>query len=1446
MTKISNNFIIGTINKDIDERLVPMGQLTDAENISILTSEEGQKGVAKNALGNTKRSDYATQFGIQGARTIGKAISSSKDLIYNFVCGTNYDAIIEFNAKESNPLLRSKIILKSTSSTPTVKGSLNFSKSHRIKGADLISTSEGKGDLLAWTDGYNPPRIINVQTYRNSATDSFTSIEIGVIKPPPSEDMTTVMTQVVNTDGANFMRDKFLSFAYRYKYSDGYYSAISSWTEYCFLPKSFNIDYATLENSGMENATNAVKLNFNTGEKDVVEIDLLFRESGTSNVYIINKFNKENEGWSNNSIQNFTFSENKIYTVLPEAQYYRNYDNVPLTANAQTTIGSRLLYGDYTEGRDLGVVLDYDVSVDSKQFSTASAVTFARENTVLETPISNKIDFSITGVPIGGSSDRIVYNTDIFTYPYVAPDEDPSIYSINIAAHINVYNQDTTYRIQAFDASDDSLLASSVDYSGNELYAYCAFNPTDIVSTSFYLVVSCDKGMSYDAYITITTANGLENISYQTRRQYSLGKTNLSIPEYTGDIIRDGRVKLDFSNFSFKSGAQMEFRFLFQSYYEYANNYPEALYYYTLTKDYTSLNDFFTNSDIENQINVAWGEQFTLTSKTTDGVLNTAYPFQSSVVGNFLYIDSPYYSVNVDDHEALETKYEYFRVVDFNLLYGINGLFKSLHSNRDYEVALIYMDAEGRKTTALVDSTNIVNIPASASDSINKAIVTMKNDPPSWADRYKFAIKQIKGDYETIYINSIFKSDAQLGFRYAKLEGENKNKVKVGDTLIVKADNTGAVNTIKTTKVLEVKEQGAGFITGATAGLYMKVRPNEFIMEEDSPIILSQTDHSRYNVKSVVDLTRFDNVIESGTKIHIKIDSDMSGYGNAWTFDTQYTSNGSYSTFRLWMESFTNIFAGQEPNFSWGFDSAESFHITTTDDGSYSHDRFLNINITVVKFSGCIFETTPIENPDALFFETPKTYKIVDGKHNSGGLNPNVHVLNDAWNCFTWGNGGESYRIKDKFNDKRLIIDFNPTAITQDTYRQIRRFADLTYSEVLQESTNVNRLNEFNLYLANYKDNIEKSFGAITTIKGFDTNLELIQEDKYSVVYYGKDLLYNADGSTNLQKIPEVLGTQKALDGEYGNQHSDGFDYYGYDRYFPDLKRGVVMKKTVNGLIEVSNSGMNYYFTKLFRNHKINNIIGKYDQYLNTYFLNVQYDETQFVTWLFSDANNGWTTRHSFNPEDMVRLNNGFYSFKNGEIYRHNEEEVYNSFYGVVTPSSFSFNMNIEPGTRKVFRTLSLEGTDTWNAILHTDQQDGYVNDVDYQNKEGVKYAYIRGDKNSIDTATPSVQGIGVVSSINGLNVITNHSISSLISVGDSVYNSNEVLIGNITNILSNGVTLNTVTGLNVSDFIFASKGQEVETSGLLGYYMNVTLSIDKSTKTELYEVNSEVSKSFM
>jgi hypothetical protein len=84
---------------------------------------------------------------------------------------------------------------------------------------------------------------------------------------------------------------------------------------------------------------------------------------------------------------------------------------------------------------------------------------------------------------------------------------------------------------------------------------------------------------------------------------------------------------------------------------------------------------------------------------------------------------------------------------------------------------------------------------------------------------------------------------------------------------------------------------------------------------------------------------------------------------------------------------------------------------------------------------------------------------------------------------------------------------------------------------------------------------------------------------------------------------------------------------------------------------------------KLFRD-VIRQVIGKYDQYHDCYILNVKYGVDQYVTWVYSDDSNGWLGRITFNPEDMCRVNGKFFSFKNGEVYEHNQSNNRNTFYG--------------------------------------------------------------------------------------------------------------------------------------------------------------------------------------
>ena len=58
MAKITNNFLKGRMNKDLDDRLIPNGEYRNAINTQISKSEGQNVGALENVLGNALSFDF--------------------------------------------------------------------------------------------------------------------------------------------------------------------------------------------------------------------------------------------------------------------------------------------------------------------------------------------------------------------------------------------------------------------------------------------------------------------------------------------------------------------------------------------------------------------------------------------------------------------------------------------------------------------------------------------------------------------------------------------------------------------------------------------------------------------------------------------------------------------------------------------------------------------------------------------------------------------------------------------------------------------------------------------------------------------------------------------------------------------------------------------------------------------------------------------------------------------------------------------------------------------------------------------------------------------------------------------------------------------------------------------------------------------------------------------
>jgi hypothetical protein len=232
----------------------------------------------------------------------------------------------------------------------------------------------------------------------------------------------------------------------------------------------------------------------------------------------------------------------------------------------------------------------------------------------------------------------------------------------------------------------------------------------------------------------------------------------------------------------------------------------------------------------------------------------------------------------------------------------------------------------------------------------------------------------------------------------------------------------------------------------------------------------------------------------------------------------------------------------------------------------------------------------------------------------------------------------------------------------------------------------------------------------------------------------------------------------------------------------------------------------------------------------------------------------GFPTFYSFVPDWMHGMNNYLYSFKGGNLYRHNTGTI-GQYYGVNYPCTITSVLNTSPTEPKVFKTLSLESDDRWSVTLVSDMQTGIIDKTWFEDKEGGWFAFIRANTSPANFKMRSANGIGnVVTVVNTGGTLYqldfNYEVGSIISIGDAIYfNSSPqpLLVGSVTNVAGDVVTVNATAGPvpSAGNFIFYVKNQQAESHGVLGYFCEFTLTNDSTSPVELFHVESSVFKSY-
>jgi hypothetical protein len=711
----------------------------------------------------------------------------------------------------------------------------------------------------------------------------------------------------------------------------------------------------------------------------------------------------------------------------------------------------------------------------------------------------------------------------------------------------------------------------------------------------------------------------------------------------TSGSVTNNKLTIDFTGFKLKTGSE------FNLFFSLANNQTPARNYsnnasFLLTKDFINTADLAVDDDFIFFVTKYMTNLF-LSNYTINEIPNSEFDSNTtftidSYTNTTITIKSASLTFKVG---TVPTVIDWgFRNNSGALFYEIGGS-STLKTNRDYEVGFVYMDDFGRHTTVLTQIKNTLYVPHEKALSRNKLKVNISHNPPAFADRFKIVVKSQSLHYHTIYATTFYIDGL---YRWIKLEGNNKDKVKVGDFLIFKADTNGFVEKLTKVKVLEIETKDKDFITGNVdlngaqisefAGLYMKIKtPAGVSMDYIKDGFITKTGHAssrgdNFNLhvgpfSNLVDGAYVDIPIKQGSRIDIELSNGKYGKdGGNVRFSKTYYVSADYANLEEWYVAEVNNNTGDfsYPTngvvrgtiksifgikiFTPSSTGALYLQIHNELNGNGQHPSYMDGTIKIATANGVlIFETEEKKNTDReIYFETAQTFEIINGKHK-GNLQDQTTSLPaeislDYFNCYAMKNGGESYVVKDAFNKPYLNVDLRPCTVYIEEYKRIRRYADLTYSEPYVESAGMNGLNVFNLSTANFKDDLDKQYGSIQKIHSRENDIVVLQEEKSGKVLFNKQAIFTAEGNAALTAAPNVLGQYIPYMGNRGigtNPESFSVDDFGRIKY-ASVRNGTIIRLSIDGIEDIV-YGVKNFFRDLFVNRTKGKIISGYDPYLN-------------------------------------------------------------------------------------------------------------------------------------------------------------------------------------------------------------------------------------------------------
>ena len=1038
----------------------------------------------------------------------------------------------------------------------------------------------------------------------------------------------------------------FPRFGYRWKYIDNEYSTFSPFSEVAFEGGKFEYLSSDGYNVGMTNNVRKLIIEDLTwGSEEVVEIDLLYKESNSNTVYVVDTLKKSDYTNLDGSLKDyFQVKTELIGQVVESNQILRPWDNVPRQAKSQEIIGNRIVYGNYLQNYNVPTTtlnltldpLDHQSVANPdkirtpegsvKSIRTYQAGVVYKDVYGRETPVFTSQE---------GSCKIEIENAAKVNKLVVSPTNTPPDW----ATHYKFFIKETSnqyYNLaldRFYDAEDGNVWLSFPSAERNKVdeETYLILkkqHDTDTPVNDFnrYKILAIENeaprfisesdSVVSSAQVTLEQAIDIGFVLLEIK-----GPSPTSNPQF-GPNLNGGKIDVKFS------GATTD-KYEVRSTSVLSTTGDLSVYQITLSRPFGPDAGFLTNLSAGAGIEVTIYEQKEKNKPEFEGrffvKINRNFAFDTNIISSF---------------SALETRYA---ILDET----VSDTGRNTANNPPGDGYYCYSDngstydnggcSHERDRHKLIGWGQGVGSSLLSSPGGNQMAAWQ---PVTRGSKF-FGIQRIEGIGTGTFVDKMFGHVPSLASRASSSSVATPNGyLGFGQTIRFVNKNTGEYSQVYT----------------INSAICQASRRGEIVLHR----LKCKNSNSGVN-------TRYAIFIELNKPLE-----------EEW-----FPESGDWGQLQL-----------VNPDI-------QAVDPVIADE----NDRLSSTN-------PAIFETEPKEAVDLdLYYEASNALPIAN--YN----NPQQTI--EWYNCYSYGNGVESNRIRDDFNAVVIDKGVKVSTVLDEPYSAERRGSGFIFSQIYNSTSGINRLNQFIQAEPITKD-LNPIYGTIQKLHARDTDLIALCEDKCLRVLANKDALFNADGNVNVTSNTNVLGQAIPYAGDYGiSKNPESFADYAFRVYFSDKNRGAVIRLSRDGITVISENGMSDFFADNLRsstkilgsydedkgiyNITLNSLSSDWQKELSTgqdYNLTAECDSPSAATGLVSETTisfkeqvTGWTSRKSFIPESGVSLNNIYYTFKNGEIWQHNASSTYNNFYGTQYNSSFNVLINELPQIVKGYSALNYTGT---------------------------------------------------------------------------------------------------------------------------------------------------------